>query len=232
MNFNLIKIWCIVLMLLCCNTYSSAQRDTDNTLTTNSSGGPLITDSINRQIGEITDTVIHKTVFDNSGDSIMAWKRNPEFGYIMYLDSLLRAKKNLLKIDTVNVGNGRTGKSSSNISGENSSNSFLNSLPVKIFFWSLAILFILIVLYKLFFTGGLFEKRMDNYKKEPFKEESTELSDYETYNEYIREAESKNDFNLAIRYLYLQLLRRLSDKKLIFFTPEKTNNMYVSELSG
>ena len=73
---------------------------------------------------------------------------------------------------------------------------------------------------------------MDNYKKEPFKEESTELSDYETYNEYIREAESKNDFNLAIRYLYLQLLRRLSDKKLIFFTPEKTNNMYVSELSG
>jgi hypothetical protein len=232
MNFNLVKTWCIVLMLLCCNTYIYAQRDTGNTSITNSSGVPMITDSISANIEENPDMVIQKAVFNKSRDSILAWKRNPEFGYILFLDSLLKTNKNFLKVDTVNLANNRTRRPSANISRGNYSNNFFNSLPVKIFFWSLAIIFIAIVLYKLFLTGGLFEKRMDQYKKEPVKEEPKELSDYAAYNKYIGEAESKNDFNLATRYLYLQLLKKLSDKELILFTPEKTNNVYVTEVSG
>ena len=58
------------------------------------------------------------------------------------------------------------------------------------------------------------------------------LSEYSTYNILIHEAESKNDFNLAIRYLYLQLLKKLSDSELILFSPDKTNKLYVQELSG
>jgi hypothetical protein len=232
MNFNLVKIWCIVLMLLCCNSYTYAQRDTGNTSTTNSSGVPMITDSINANNEEIQDTGIQKTVFNNSRDSILAWKRNPEFGYILFLDSLLKTNKNSLKGDTVNLSDNRTRRLSANISRENYSDNFFNSLPVKIFFWSLAIIFIAIVLYKLFLIGGLFEKRKDQYKKEPVKEEPKEFSDYAAYNNYIDEAESKNDFNLATRYLYLQLLKKLSDKELILFIPEKTNNVYVTELSG
>ena len=232
MNFNLLKIWCIVLMLLCCNSYNYAQRDTGNASTTDSSGVPMITDSINGNIEEIPDTAITKTVFNNSRDSILAWKHNPAFGYILFLDSLLKTNKNFLKVDTVKLSNNRTRRSSENISRENYSNNFFNRLPVKMFFWSLAIIFIAIVLYKLFLTGGLFEKRMDHYKKGPVKEEPTELSDYAAYYSYIGEAESKNDFNLATRYLYLQLLKKLSDKELILFTSEKTNNVYVTELSG
>jgi hypothetical protein len=32
--------------------------------------------------------------------------------------------------------------------------------------------------------------------------------------------------------LYLQSLKKLSDKELILFSPDKTNNNYISELSG
>jgi hypothetical protein len=219
-------------MLLCCNSYNYAQRDTGNASTTDSSGVPMITDSINGNMEEIPDTAIQKTVFNTSGDSISAWKRSPAFGYILFLDSLLKTNKNFLKVDTFNLANNRTRRPSENISRENNANNFFNRLPVKIFFWSLAIIFIAIVLYKLFLTGGLFEKRMDHYKKEPVKEETAELSDYAAYDSYIGEAESKNDFNLATRYLYLQLLKKLSDNGLILFTPEKTNNVYVTELSG
>ena len=58
------------------------------------------------------------------------------------------------------------------------------------------------------------------------------LQQYSAYNLLINEAEAKSDFNLAIRYLYLQSLKKLSDSDLIIFSPEKTNNLYVQEMSS
>ena len=150
-----------------------------------------------------------------------------------YLDSLLR-KKTDLRIDTVSIDKGTVNKSRRITDSETgtNSNSFLNSFPVKIFFWTIAIFFIGFILYKLFFTGGLFAKGNAKADDEPANKEPESLNEYSEYNVLIHEAELKNDFNLSIRYLYLQSLKKLADSELIIFSPDKTNNLYVKELSG
>ncbi len=47
----------------------------------------------------------------------------------------------------------------------------------------------------------------------------------------IEEAEKRQDFRLAIRFIYLKLLRTLDDKQLIHWKAEKTNSDFISELS-
>lgn len=46
----------------------------------------------------------------------------------------------------------------------------------------------------------------------------------------ISQAESTNNYRLAIRYYYLWLLRSLNEKELIDYDPEKTNSDYKNEL--
>ena len=174
-----------------------------------------------------------KQFLTSANDSILKWKQGREFGYMAYLDSLLR-KKTDLRIDTVSIDKGTVNKSrttTDSATGTNS-NSFLNSFPVKIFFWTIAIFFIGFILYKLFFTGGLFAKGNAKADDEPANKEPEILNEYSEYNVLIHEAELKNDFNLSIRYLYLQSLKKLADSELIIFSPDKTNNLYVQELSG
>ena len=50
--------------------------------------------------------------------------------------------------------------------------------------------------------------------------------------ETILEFEKKGDFRSAIRYQFLFLLKKLSDKKLIDWNPEKTNRDYLYELKS
>ena len=140
------------------------------------------------------------------------WKQDREFGYMTYLDSLLR-KKTGLKIDTVSIDKGTVDKTRAKIVSARSttSNSFLDSFAVKFFFWAIASFFIGFILYKLFFTGGLFSNGNAKPDEEHSNKEPEILKDYSAYNLLINEAELKNDFNFAIRYLYLQSLKKLSD---------------------
>lgn len=48
----------------------------------------------------------------------------------------------------------------------------------------------------------------------------------------IRDSKNSNDYRLAIRYYYLWLLKRLSDKSLIEWDIEKTNSDYLYEISN
>lgn len=48
----------------------------------------------------------------------------------------------------------------------------------------------------------------------------------------IKEAVENNNFRLAIRLLYLQSLKQLSDKGYIEWQKDKTNNEYIQEVSG
>lgn len=52
------------------------------------------------------------------------------------------------------------------------------------------------------------------------------------FNELIQQATAKNDFRLAIRYQYLNMLKRLSAAELISFDPEKTNLDYTYEIQN
>jgi hypothetical protein len=180
----------------------------------------------------IADSLIIRTVINSAGDSIEKWKHASGFGYMAYLDSLLR-KKTDLKVDTVRIERGiitRKKKAKDSAAGSKSSN-FLNSFPVRLFFWAVALFFIGFILYKLFYTSGLFAKK--NAKPaEPADKEPESLVGYSEYNALIYQAEVQNDFHSAIRYLYLQSLKKLADSGLIIFSADKTNNSYVQELAG
>lgn len=229
MNCKLVKFYFIPALLFFINSFSFAQKNNQETKT-DTSVINIEEDSINNGNEIAVDTVITKAVFGQNNDSILKWKQAHEFEYMAYLDSLLRKKTNL-KIDTVSIDKGTINKSTAT-AGSSKSNNFLNSFLVKIFFWLIAIFFIGFILYKLFFTGGLFAKENLKHSDEPATKEPESLYEYSAYNVLIHEAESKNDFNLAIRYLYLQSLKRLADRELILFSPVKTNNLYLQELYG
>lgn len=48
----------------------------------------------------------------------------------------------------------------------------------------------------------------------------------------IAKFENEKDYRSAVRYQFLYILKKLSDKKLILWNPEKTNKDYVSELKS
>jgi len=228
MNCKLLTFCCISILSFFFNSYAFAQED--NQVAKDSIA--IEEDSANDDPGNVADTFITKTVFENAHDSILNWKQGREFGYMAYLDSLLR-KKTDLRIDTVNIDGGTVNKNRAKTSRTSTnSNSFLNSFPIRIFFWIVAIFFIGFILYKLFLTGGLFAKGNAKAGDEPVNREPESLNEYAEYNLLIHEAELKNDFNLSIRYLYLQSLKKLADAELIIFSPNKANNLYVTELAG
>jgi hypothetical protein len=231
MNCKLLKISGILILLIFFKSYSFAQ-DNDDALTDTAINFSE-EDSINDEYENIGDTIVIKTIFDDDNDSILKWKHSRDFTYMAYLDSLLRKKKGLKK-DTINIENSSVTKKPPSQSSDDADSSFgfLNSFPVRIFLWLMAIFFIGFILYKLFFKGGLFSKKEKRTAEEIEDKEPESLNDYSAYNTFIHEAEIKNDFNLALRYLYLQSLKKLSENELINFSPDKTNNLYVRELSG
>lgn len=51
-----------------------------------------------------------------------------------------------------------------------------------------------------------------------------------SYEKRIQEAVQNNNYRLAVRLLYLQALKHLSNKKLILFQQDKTNSEYLAQL--
>lgn len=228
MNYKPLKFYCVVILLVFFNSFSFAQADqptTDSSVTTQM-------DSVTTNYENAADTIIAQAAFDSENDSILKWRQARDFEYMAYLDSLLR-KKTGLRIDTVSIDKGIVNRrNTANPAARSNSNNFLNSAPVKIFLWIIAVFFIGFILYKLFFTGALFAKKTLKNNDEPVNREPETLDEFSRYNALIHEAELKNDFNLSVRYLYLQSLKKLSDGELIIFSPEKANNLYVEQLSG
>lgn len=52
------------------------------------------------------------------------------------------------------------------------------------------------------------------------------------FSESIEKFERQNDYRSAVRYQFLLVLKKLADKKLITWNPEKTNKDYLSELKN
>lgn len=178
---------------------------------------------------ELTDTTLAKSNIAEN-DTILKYRQSREFAYMNYLDSLLRKQKGI-RSDTVSFdpATGRIVRHHS-ASGEMPAFSILNSLPLKIFFWTLAIIFIVFISYKVLFKNGLFltgKNKLIAGNEETLSEDLNELSKYD---ELIANAEDNNNFNLATRYLFLKTLKTLADKELISFTAEKTNKEYVKEM--
>jgi hypothetical protein len=169
-----------------------------------------------------------------SGDSnkIITWKNSREFSYIHYLDSLLRNQKDI-KSDTVSL-DGKTGGIKKHHPRKDNSymNRLLNSLPFKIFFWLIALLFIGFISYNLLFKNGIFSRRKNKLNPREVGDSEPELVEISKYDSLIADAENTGNFNLATRYLFLKTLKLLSEKELIHFAADKTNHEYLREMKS
>ena len=220
MKSNL-KVFSFLLVMLLLHAFHSNAQTQDSS--TDSSDDSTI-------IYNDADTA-RSNVIEN--DTILKWKNSREFGYIHYLDSLLRKQKNL-KTDTVSVDENTGRINRKRVQGNDLSglNKILNSLPVQIFFWSLAFIFIFFIFYKVFFKNGIFrggrKKQIIGNDEEPVDE----LADISSYDALVWQAEKENNFNLATRYLFLKTLKNISDKELIHFAGDKTNREYLDEMKS
>jgi len=180
---------------------------------------------------ELQDTSLIKTYFPEN-DSFAKYSQSHEFAYIHYLDSLLRKQKNIHS-DTVSIdeNTGRIVRHHSSDAAENSGvGRVLNSLPLKIFFWTLALIFIVFISYKVLFKNGIFVRRKNKFIAANDESSFEDFDDISKYDELISDAEKRNELNLATRYLFLKTLKNLADKELIRFTAEKTNKEYIREM--
>jgi len=93
--------------------------------------------------------------------------------------------------------------------------------------------FLLYVLIKYIISkeGGLFFSKK-NRKVDIHEENLAENIHEINFSEEILKFENSKNFRFAVRYRFLQILKKLSDQKRIHWLPEKTNRDYISELKN
>lgn len=200
-------------------------------------------DSLAAQAGNIDDeATLGDTALNRYGitigDSLREFRNEKAYAYIKYLDSLLRSRKDLA-VDTFSVYNNSTPteRTSQKQSHEPAPQSrkmvnIFSLSGVKIALWILAVFVIGLIIWKLF-LGENFFRRNKTYPGEGAGEKEVEdLNDPMAYDPLIAQAVKSGNFRLAIRYSYLQTLKKLSNNGLLQYTADKTNYQYVNELRG
>ena len=177
-------------------------------------------ESIQNYVAE--DTLLKKNQLIMVNDSAESLKNTADLLYAKNLDSVLKElqKKQSARV----VAPERTGPSWLE--------RFFFSSVTKIFFWSLGILFIGFILYKLFFTEGIFQRQSKSSSIEVVKEEAENLSATTDYARLIAQSVINKNYRAATRYHYLQTLQKLAAKDSIQLAADKTNYQYLSDLSG
>jgi hypothetical protein len=146
-------------------------------------------------------------------DSVQAVNSDKGFYYKRYLDSLLRATQFKVKKPRRTV----------DLSG-----SYFFSSIFGMIFWILAIGLFGYLVYRLFLSNSSFLSRnRKNIASDIAVVEEENASDPDSL---LRNAIRNGNYRLAIRYLYLQSLQRLSEKKFIEINTNKTNYEYVTEV--
>jgi hypothetical protein len=175
------------------------------------------------------DSIFGSNSLNADIDSIDRFRHSRDFAYMHYIDSLLR-KKTLHKTDTVTLREQTISRERQEKPEDHSAlNAILNSAPVQLFFWLLAIIFLGFILYNLVIKNSFFKRERKAGEENKAGTEPS-LSDASNYLSLIEEAESKEDLNLAIRFLFLRMLAVMADKEIINFSPEKTNHDYLKEV--
>lgn len=181
------------------------------------------------------DTVLRINSFTIGADTISGYKKEKDFAYINYLDSLLKKSKDL-GVDTLSSedlkGQKKLNRTNSKGFGTSvgSGNEIFRNPFIRFILTTLAVFFIGFILYRIFFNG--FFKR--NGARVPDDDEQPQEMepDPNAYNSLVHEAVADQNYRLAVRYLYLQTLQVLHDKNVLEVLPGKTNENYVKELQG
>lgn len=174
---------------------------------------------------ELTDTSLYYNQLTVSPDSVAAWKNLKGFAYVKNLDSLLKAQKNAPKQKERQTDYTAP-------SGGGWLNAALSSQGLQVFLWTMAALFILFILYKLFLTEGVFSRKTNSSKNTAEAVEEEVITSESDFDSLIKQALQQNNYRLAVRYQYLKTLHKLADRKLLQLAADKTNYQYVREISN
>ena len=193
---------------------SHAQVSTDTTGTSIDLASPQDDESTGEEEGAAyyPDTLkreFRSVVFD----SVQAVNSDKGFYYKRYMDSLLRATQ--LKAQKP--------RRPVNLSGTD----FFSSI-FGVIFWIIAIGLFGYLVYRLFLSNSSFLSR--NRKNVAADMAVVEEENANDPDSLLRNATRSGNYRLAIRYLYLQSLNRLSEKKFIEINSNKTNYEYVTEM--
>jgi Domain of unknown function (DUF4129) len=146
-------------------------------------------------------------------DSVQAVNSEKGFYYKRYMDSLLRATQSKVQKPRRSV----------NLNGAN----FFNSI-FGVIFWIVAIGLFGYLVYRLFLSNSSFLSRnRKNIASDIVVVEEENARDPDSL---LRNAIRSGNYRLAVRYLYLRSLKRLSEKKFIEINTNKTNYEYVTEI--
>ena len=219
------KFFIIIIVVFFCFLLVKAQNSDDDYVHKDSivNIGKLIEKKISH--ADITekisknDTALQINGYAALNDSAEALKNIPDFAYAKNLDSLLK----ILQNEESKVAKSEQSKPSW-------LELFFSSSITKIFFWTLACLFIGFILHRLFFTEGFFKKSTLQTTITVLPDETEHLSATTDYTKHIEQAVLNKNYRLAVRYHYLQTLQKLAAKEIIQFTADKTNYQYVKEL--
>jgi Domain of unknown function (DUF4129) len=196
---------------------------------------PVADEEVFEESSYYKDTFIVSNRHFLSPDSIRLLKEDKQFLYAKNLDSLLVDLKKKEEERKRKEKNETESAPSDDIS---STPSFIESLfgskILQYVLWALAALFVVFVIYKLAFTEGGFKRTSadDRSNVKVLEEEDVTPVQGRNFDAAINKAKSENNYRLAVRYLYLQLLQRLTAAGAIEFAVDKTNTEYLRELTG
>jgi hypothetical protein len=210
-------------LMLCFSAKAQNPPQIDTTIAVTDSANVYYDDStkIDDKVEEV-DTAkngnrkIMAAIIFLSEDSIKSLRRAKGFEYMAYLDSLLKAKKEV--------------QHEPQQEREKPSFSFWNIGIVKLLCWMVAIGVVAFVLYKLFLgQGGAFSTNAKNNVPQVDMDEEPDMDDLDGQ---LKRAIQSGNYRLATRYLFLKTLQQLSDRNAISLSSEKTNIQYSQELRG
>ena len=151
-------------------------------------------------------------------DSIEAITTDKGFYYKSYMDSLLRAMVMDKRLEKQ-----KKPRRQMDLRGKG----FFNSI-FGIIFWIVAIGLFGYLVYRLFLSNSaLFTRGRKNISSDIEVSSQEDLNDPEVL---LRNAIRSGNYRLAVRYLYLQVLNKLAERKIIEISSNKTNYEYVSEM--
>jgi Domain of unknown function (DUF4129) len=167
---------------------------------------------------EVLDTTLYPNNLYIPADSVQYWKDMKAFAYVEHMDSLLKQMQE------------KQQKNVRRDTGPSLFERFLASQLTQILLWSLAVFFVLFIIYRLFLAEGVFRRETRSSKQVSPAVEEEVITNESDFNALISQALRNSNYRQAVRYHYLKTLHNLAAKELIELSPDKTNYQYVREI--
>ena len=220
MRRSLFTVICLLVMAQCLFAQNPNRGVVEPVLQDSISTAMHADDQQSQEPDILGDTTLYINRITISKDSFNEWKSEKGFGYMPYLDSMLRAKK---------AGSVKGPKERIAPRDISWMENVLKSKVLHAFLWMIAGAFVLFIIYRLFLNKGIFVRYARRDAAIDLQPEKEEIQDTD-FRQLIRHSVSQGDYRKAIRYQYLNVLQQLSAGGHVMLASEKTNAAYVKEV--